>query len=59
VDAIALSPQYNIVSDTREAKIYDCSKLLADGERYGLSLSHHRYRADGVTGALPAAEPHA
>ena len=42
VDAIALSTTYNIVSDTREQKIYDRDKLLNDGERFGLSLSHHR-----------------
>ena len=54
VDAIALSTTYNIVSETREAKVYDRDKLLTDGVNFGLSLSHHHYRPDGVPGALPA-----
>ena len=58
VDAIALSSTYNIVSSTREEKVYDCNKLLKDGETLGLSLSHHHYRADGVPGALPAPKAH-
>lgn len=58
VDAIALSSTYNVVSDTREEKIYDREHLLADGEKYGLSLSHHQYRPDGVPGALPAPKTH-
>jgi len=53
-DAIALSTTYNIVSGTREEKIYDRDKLLRLGEEVGLSLSHHHYRPDGVPGALPA-----
>jgi len=56
VDAIALSPQYNVCSDTREAKVYGRDRLLADGVKYGLSLSTHKYRPDGVPGAAPAAE---
>ena len=58
VDAIALSSTYNIVSETREAKIYKEEKLIADGEKLGLSLSHHHYRPDGVPGALPASKEH-
>jgi len=58
VDAIALSPVYNVVSSTREEKIYDVGRLVADGEKYGTSLSHHHYRADGVPGALPAPKEH-
>ena len=54
VDAIALSKTYNLVSETRETKVYDREKLLADGETYGLSKSIHHYRPDGVPGALPA-----
>ena len=50
VDAIALSPEYNVVSRTREEKIYARDRLLADGERYGLSLSRHHYRPEGVPG---------
>ncbi|HYF51815.1 MAG TPA: NADH-quinone oxidoreductase subunit I [Planctomycetota bacterium] len=53
VDAIALSTTYNVVSERREEKIYDRDRLLEDGEKYGLSLSHHHYRPDGVPGALP------
>ena len=58
VDAIALSTTYNVVSSTREEKIYDRDRLLGDGEQYGLSLSHHQYRPDGVPGALPAPRAH-
>jgi NADH-quinone oxidoreductase subunit I len=54
VDAIALSTTYNVVSSTREEKVYTVDRLLSDGERYGLSLSHHHYRPDGVPGASPA-----
>lgn len=54
VDAIALSPTYNVSSETREAKVYDRDRLIADGVKYGLSLSAHRYRPDGVPGAAPA-----
>ncbi|HEY3321586.1 MAG TPA: NADH-quinone oxidoreductase subunit I [Planctomycetota bacterium] len=53
VDAIALSTTYNVVASTREEKIYKLDRLLADGERYGLSLSKHQYRPDGVPGAKP------
>jgi len=53
VDAIALSPVYNVVSGTREEKVYGRDRLLADGERYGLSLSQHHYRPDGIPGAVP------
>jgi NADH-quinone oxidoreductase subunit I len=56
VDAIALSSQYNVVSSTREVKIYNRERLLADGEKYGLSLSKHHYRPDGVPGAMPGNE---
>lgn len=55
VDAIALSSTYNAVSAAREAKIYDRDRLLADGEKYELSRSQHRYRPDGVPGARPGA----
>ena len=55
VDAIALSTTYNLVSDTREAKVYDREKLLRDGAELGLSLSAHHYRPDGVPG--PCLEP--
>ena len=58
VDAIALSTTYNIVSSTREEKVYDADKLLKSGEEVGLSLSHHHYRPDGVPGALPAPKGH-
>ncbi len=58
VDAIALSKTYNVVSQTREEKVYNRDRLLADGEHYGLSLSHHHYRPDGVPGALPAPKEH-
>jgi NADH-quinone oxidoreductase subunit I len=58
VDAIALSSTYNVVSNTREEKVYARDRLLADGERYGLSLSRHHYRPDGVPGAQPAAKVH-
>jgi len=54
VDAIALSTTYNIAASTREEKIYGRDRLLADGETYGLSLSRHHYRPDGVPGASPA-----
>jgi NADH-quinone oxidoreductase subunit I len=54
VDAIALSSTYNVVSQTREEKVYNRERLLDDGVKYGLSLSHHHYRPDGVPGALPA-----
>ena len=53
VDAIALSSTYNLVSDTREAKVYDRDKLIQTAEELGLSLSHHHYRPDGVPGAEP------
>jgi len=53
VDAIALSSTYNVVSDTREAKVYDREHLMKCGEELGLALSHHHYRADGVPGAVP------
>jgi NADH-quinone oxidoreductase subunit I len=53
VDAIALSPTYNVSSYTREEKVYTRDRLLADGEKYGLSLSRHHYRPDGVPGAVP------
>ena len=56
VDAIALSTTYNVVSNTREEKVYAVDRLLADGERYGLSLSRHHYRPDGVPGAAPASK---
>ena len=55
VDAIALSSIYNLVSSAREEKIYDRDRLVADGEKYGLSLSRHRYRPDGVPGATAEA----
>ena len=58
VDAIALSSTYNVVSSTREEKVYNRDHLLADGERYGLSLSRHHYRPDGVPGATPASKAH-
>jgi NADH-quinone oxidoreductase subunit I len=58
VDAIALSSTYNVVSEQREEKVYAKERLLADGEKYGLSLSHHHYRPDGVPGALPAPKGH-
>jgi NADH-quinone oxidoreductase subunit I len=58
VDAIALSSTYNVVSQTREEKVYNRDRLLADGETYGLSLSKHHYRPDGVPGAVPAAAGH-
>lgn len=58
VDAIALSSTFNVVSSKREEKIYNRERLLADGEKYGLSLSHHHYRPDGVPGALPAPKEH-
>jgi NADH-quinone oxidoreductase subunit I len=58
VDAIALSTTYNVVSSTREEKVYNRDRLIADGEKYGLSLSHHHYRPDGVPGALPAPKGH-
>jgi NADH-quinone oxidoreductase subunit I len=58
VDAIALSSTYNVVSGTREEKVYNRDRLLADGERYGLSLSRHHYRPDGVPGAEPVAKAH-
>lgn len=58
VDAIALSTTYNIVSSTREEKVYDRDKLMQLGEDAGLSLSHHHYRPDGVPGALPAPKKH-
>jgi NADH-quinone oxidoreductase subunit I len=53
VDAIALSSIYNLVSEAREAKVYDREKLLKTGEELGLSASRHRYRPDGVPGAVP------
>lgn len=58
VDAIALSPVYNAVSVTREAKVYDREHLLADGEKCGMSLSKHHYRPDGVPGAVPEKKAH-
>ena len=58
VDAIALSSTYNIVSETREEKVYNRDRLLDDGVKYGLSLSKHHYRPDGVPGALPAPAAH-
>jgi NADH-quinone oxidoreductase subunit I len=58
VDAIALSSTYNVVSETREEKVYVKDRLLDDGEKYGLSKSHHHYRPDGVPGALPAPKAH-
>ena len=56
VDAIALSSTYNVVSETREEKVYVRDRLLEDGVKYGLSLSKHHYRPDGVPGAVPAAK---
>jgi NADH-quinone oxidoreductase subunit I len=50
VDAIALSTTYNVVSDSREAKVYDMDKLLRRGEDLGLSLTRHHYRPDGIPG---------
>jgi len=58
VDAIALSSTYNVVANTRDEKVYTKDRLLADGERYGLSLSRHHYRPDGIPGAQPAAKSH-
>jgi len=58
VDAIALSTTYNVVSTTREEKVYDKARLVDDGEKYGLSLSRHHYRPDGVPGALPGPSEH-
>jgi NADH-quinone oxidoreductase subunit I len=58
VDAIALSTTYNIVSDSREAKVYGEERLLKKGEEIGLSLSHHHYRPDGVPGAVPEKKGH-
>ena len=58
VDAIALSTTYNVVSSAREEKIYNCDRLLNDGEKYGLSLSRHHYRPDGVPGAQPHLQQH-
>jgi NADH-quinone oxidoreductase subunit I len=53
VDAIALSKVYNAVSETREAKVWDLETLLRKGKELGLSASRHRYRPDGVPGAVP------
>ncbi len=53
VDAIALSSTYNLVSSTREEKIYGEEKLLRLGEACGHSLSTHHFRPDGVPGAVP------
>ncbi len=58
VDAIALSTTFNLVSSRREEKIYDREKLLADGEKYGRSLSQHHYRPDGVPGNVPRPAEH-
>jgi NADH-quinone oxidoreductase subunit I len=58
VDAIALSSIYNVVSSTREEKVYTKDRLLSDGEACGRSLSQHHYRPDGVPGALPAPKGH-
>jgi len=58
VDAIALSTVYNVVSGTREEKVYNVDRLLAQGEQLGLSLSKHHYRPDGVPGAVPEKSGH-
>jgi len=58
VDAIALSSTYNVVSSTREEKVFTRDRLLEDGVKYGLSLSRHHYRPDGVPGAAPASKAH-
>ncbi len=58
VDAIALSTTYNLVADTREAKVYDRDKLMKTGEDLGISLSKHKYRPDGVPGAIPHKKAH-
>jgi len=58
VDAIALGPTYNMVSGTREAKVYDRDKLLQSGEELGLSLSKHQYRPDGIPGHVPEPKAH-
>lgn len=53
VDAIALSTTYNVVSDTRAAKVHDEDRLLKFGEQIGKSLSTHHYRPDGIPGHVP------
>ena len=53
VDAIALSTTYNVVSDTRNAKVYPREKLLQRGEELGISLSKHHYRPDNTPGHVP------
>jgi NADH-quinone oxidoreductase subunit I len=58
VDAIALSTTYNLVADTREKKVYTKEKLLQLGVDLGLSLSKHKYRPDGVPGAVPEKKGH-
>ena len=56
VDAIRLSTVFNLVSTTRQEKVYDRDKLLENGEKLGLSLSRHRYRPDNVPGHVPEPE---
>lgn len=51
VDAVALSCVYNLAATSREEKVYDLERLLANGEQQGNnSLSRHQYRPDGVPG---------
>ena len=67
VDAIALSKTYNIVSTTREQKIYDMQKLLelgdreAQGKSIGPAEGDHRgprptMRGLGVTDSAPVGD---
>ncbi|MBI3830195.1 MAG: NADH-quinone oxidoreductase subunit I [Planctomycetes bacterium] len=53
VDAIALSTTYNVVSETRESKVYARERLLQRGEELGISMSKHQYRPDGIPGHVP------